>query len=438
MLRFAELALATFAIVILTGSNVYYFMLGVPAGITAEELLAYEGKIRNIFLIAYVIVALLAVLNWQKMILGIAAVWPIALLVIFAWLSNLWTVAPEITSRRCVALTVTTLMGIYLFVRFDLETLLRFLTFIAAILVVGCLTWVALVPGYGLHGEGEHAGVWRGIFFHKNTTGRVMVYCLAIIIAAWAGGVTNRAVLFGIGLLTLLMIAGTTSQTTLLGLLALLGGLVAVRMVRGHAIKSALVTLVVLAIAWHGALIAASSYDLILEALGRDPSLTGRTDIWLYTLQYALKQPFTGYGYDAFWNGEVSPGAQYAAYWKTPHSHNGWLEVFIAFGLPGVLLMLGIMLMTVTRAIILARYHPTTTPAILIVLVCFAMLTIGMSEPVFLEKHSFDWMLLVAIVGAARALTSSLGSKSEQTEEAADSGLPQRRLPAGALRSYPT
>ena len=369
------------------------------------------------------------------MILGIAAVWPIALLVVLAWLSNLWTVAPEITSRRCIAITVTTLMGIYLFVRFDLKTLLRFLTVVVAIIVIGCLAWVALVPGYGLHGEGDHSGVWRGIFFHKNTTGRVMVYGLAIIMAAWVGSGINRGLLFGLGLLTLLVAIGTTSQTTLLGVLALLGGLVAVRMVRGHALKSTLVTLVVLAIAWHGALIAAASYDLILEALGRDASLTGRTEIWTYALQYALRQPFTGYGYDAFWNGELSPGAQYAAYWKTPHSHNGWLEVFIALGLPAVLLMMAVMLITLTRAVVLARYYPSTTPAILIVLICFSMLTIGMSEPVFLEKHSFDWILLVVAAGSARALTSTLGSKQLGT---ADEPLDSLSANTGALRGSPT
>ena len=439
MLRFAEMALAAFAIVILTGSNVYYFLLGVPPGITAEELLAYEAQIRNVFLIAYVIVALLAAFHWQKMILGIAAVWPIALVVVLAWFSTLWTVAPEITSRRCIALTVTTLMGIYLFVRFDLKTLLRFLLVVSAILVFGCIAWALLVPAYGLHGEGDHSGAWRGIFFHKNTTGRVMVYTLAIIIAAWAGGVANRGLLLILGLATLLVIAGTTSQTTLLGVLVLIAGLVAVRMVRGHALKSALVTLAILAIAWHGALIAAASYDLILEALGRDASLTGRTEIWTYTLEYALKRPFTGYGYDAFWNGELSPGAQYAAYWKTPHSHNGWLEVFVALGLPGVLLMLTIILLTLARSVVLARYYPSTTPAILIALVCFSMLTIGMSEPVFLEKHTFDWMLMVAVAGTARALSSQLGSENEpKIDEDVMAGRPQRRLPEGALRSYPT
>ena len=436
MLRFAEMALAALAVVILTGTHFYWFALGVPAGITAEELLDYETTIRNVFLIAYIITALLALLNWQKMILGIAAVWPIALLVALAWLSNLWTVAPEITSRRCIALTVTTLMGIYLFARFDLDTLLRFLTVVFALIVVGCLVWVFFIPDYGLHVDEDHAGAWRGIFFHKNTTGRVMVYGLAVLIAAWVAGAVNRGVLMAIGLLALLVIAGTTSQTTLLGVLVLIAGLIAVRMVRGHALKSALITLVILAIAWHGALVAAASYDVILELLGRDASLTGRTEIWTYTLQYAMKVPFTGYGYDAFWNGELSPGAQYAAYWKTPHSHNGWLEVFVALGLPAVFLMLGVMLTTLGRAVVLARYYPSTAPAVLIVLVCFAMLTIGMSEPVFLEKHTFDWMLLVAVAGAARALTSSLGSE-QQTAVIVDDG-PKRRLPEGALRGYPT
>lgn len=436
MLRFVEMAFAALAVVILTGANFYYSLLGVPAGVTAEELAAYEGQIRNVFLIAYVIVAGLAAVHWQKMILGMAAVWPVVLLVVIAWLSTSWTVAPEITSRRCIALSVTSLMGIYLFVRFDFDTLIRFLVAVVAILVIGCLAWVVVFPEYGVHSDGEHAGAFRGFFFHKNTTGRIMVYCLAIIIAAWISGAVNRSLLFVLGLLTLAMIVGTTSQTTLLATLVLGAGLVAVRMVRGQAVKSALVTLAILAIAWHGALIAIASYDLILEALGRDASLTGRTDIWIYTLEYAFKQPFTGYGYDAFWNGDLSPGAQYAAYWDTPHSHNSWIEVFVALGLPAVFLMAGMLLVTLFRAVILARYYPNTAPATLITLICFAMLTIGMSEPVFMEKHTLDWMLLIAVVGCARGLTSSLMNERDRDEPAPEANY--EGVPAGRLSRYPT
>ncbi|MGI9485155.1 MAG: O-antigen ligase family protein [Geminicoccaceae bacterium] len=434
MLRFIEMALAAFAVVILTGTHFYWFALGVPAGVTLDELAAYEGQIRNVFLVAYIIVVLLAVLNWEKMILGLLAIWPITLLIAFAWLSTFWTVAPEFTSRRCIALTVTTLMGVYLFTRFDFDVLLRFLVTVAAIIVIACIAWVFLVPAYGLHNDASHPGAWRGIFFHKNRTGRVMVFCLAIVIAAWINGGISKLALTLLAALILLVIAGTTSQTTLLGVLVLVAGLIAIRMVRGKALISALVTLVILAVAWHGALIAATSYELILEALGRDASLTGRTDIWVYALDWAFKRPFTGYGYDAFWNGELSPGAQYATYWETPHSHNAWIEVFIALGLPGVFLMMGMMLVTLFRAVILARYYPSAAPAALITLICFSLLTIGMAEPVFLEKHTFDWVLLVATVGCARALMSRLGHIGQESVAPDGQSLPS----TSRLRRSPT
>lgn len=433
MLRFVEMAFATFAVIILTGTNAYYFLLGVPASITLEELAAYEGSIRNVFLLAYLVVAVLSVIHWQKMILGLAAVWPIVVLLVIAWLSNLWTVDAEITYRRCIALTITTLMGVYLFVRFDFEGMLKFLTVAVAIMAVGCVFWAIAVPDYGLHADADHAGAWRGIFFHKNTTGRVMVYGLAVVMAAWVGTDLNRAFLLAVGGVVLVVIVGTTSQTTMLGTLVLGAGLIAVRMVRGNALKSVLITLVVLTIAWHGALIGFATYDVILELLGRDPTLTGRTEIWLYALQYVLERPFSGYGYDAFWNGDLSPGAQYSEYWGTPHSHNGWLEIMIALGIPAALVMLGIVLVTMARAIILARYYPTTAPAILIMLTCFSMLTIGMSEPVFMEKHTFDWMMMVAVVGCARALTASMSS--EEAKQQREFAMDQRPAPNMLRRS---
>ncbi len=402
-----------FAVIILTGSNAYYFLIGVPASVTLEEMVAYEGAIRNVFLLAYVVVAVLAVVHWQRMILGIAAVWPIVVLILIAWLSNFWTVDPETTHRRCIALTVTTLMGVYLFARFDLQELLKFLSVAVCIMAVGCVLWALAIPDYGLHSDVEHAGAWRGVFFHKNTTGRVMVFGLAVIIAAWVGTDLSRTFLLASGAAVLAVIIGTTSQTTLLGTLVLGAGLVAVRMVRGHALKSVVVTLIVLTIAWHGALVAFATYGVILEFLGRDPTLTGRTEIWIYTLQYIWERPFNGFGYDAFWNGDLSPGAQYSEHWGTPHSHNGWLEVMIALGIPAALIMLGIMLVTLFRAIVLARYYPSTAPSVLIVLTCFSMFTIGMSEPVFMEKHSFDWIMLVTVVGCARALTSSMRHADE-------------------------
>ncbi|NJO36350.1 MAG: O-antigen ligase family protein [Rhizobiales bacterium] len=415
MLRYAEMALAAVAIIILTGTNAYYFQLGVPPEITPEEIEVYELAIRNVFLLAYGIVALLALLHWQKMLLGIVAIWPVALMVAIAWISTTWSVDPETTQRRCIALSVTTLMGVYLFVRFDLDQLLRFLVLVFAIIIVSSLAWVFLFPDYGIHGASGHTGAWRGVFFHKNANGRVMVFALAALIAAWAGGHVNRGILGIIALLAIANLIGSASKTALLACLALAMGVIAVNMMRGAAVRSALITLTIFAIVWHAGLLVFFSYESILEFLGRDATLTGRTELWTFTIAEGLKRPLTGFGYDAFWFGDNSPGARIALEWGISHAHNSWIEVFINLGLPVIVLLAVTLAIGLVRAVVLARYYPDVTPALFVMVTLLPMLTISMSEAVFLERHTIDWMMTVAALGCARAYMSKLNHGDERS-----------------------
>lgn len=430
MLRFAEMSLAAFAIIILTGTNAYYFVLGVPPGITPEELVAYEGVIRNVFLLAYIAVVLLIVLNWQKVLIGAIAVWPVAVMVAVAWLSTTWSVDPETTQRRCIALTITTLMGIYLFTRFDLEELLRFMCVVFTIIILASLAWVFAVPDYGIHSDAAHGGSWRGIFFHKNTNGRVMVFALALFMAAAVSGKVNRGFLLMASLLAVLVLLGSTSKTAMISCLALIIGMIAAFMVRGAPVRSALITLTLFAIAWHAGLLVYFSYESILEMLGRDATLTGRTELWAFTLDLGMKRPFTGFGYDAFWFGDSSPGAQIALAWGISHAHNSWIEVFINLGLPVIIVLFFTLMITVFRATVIARYYPDITPALFILVTIFPMMTISMSESVFLEKHTIDWMMTVVAIGCARAFSAKLGDQDHIHEMREATMQPNRRLRA--------
>lgn len=432
MLRFAEKALAAFAIVILTGTNAYYFALGVPADVTAEQLEAYESVIRNVFLLAYVVVTLLVALNWQRVVLGMAAVWPVALMVAVAWMSIIWSVDPETTQRRCIALTITTLMGIYLFVRFDLDELLRFLSVVFALIILGSLVWAIGLPAYGVHDDVAHAGSWSGMFFHKNTNGRVMTFALAVFVTAAISGKVNRGFLAIFAILAIVNMVGSTSKTALLATLAILLGVTAAYMVRGAAVRSALISLSVFAIVWHAGLAIFFSYEAILELLGRDATLTGRTELWAFTLDLGMTRPFTGFGYDAFWFGDTSPGAQIALEWGISHAHNSWIEVFINLGLPVIIVLLLTLLATMFRAVILARYFPDITPAVFVMVTILSMTTISMSESVFLEKHTIDWMMTVVVIGCARAFTSQLAQK-----DTPDPRMPDP-VPGRRLRTQPT
>ncbi|MGI9437052.1 MAG: O-antigen ligase family protein [Geminicoccaceae bacterium] len=433
MLRSVEMVLATLAFVILTGTNAYCFLLSVPPAVTQEELEAYGGVIRNVFFLGYGIVALLALLHWKKMILGMAVVWPLMLMVAIAGISYIWSIDPEATSRRTLSLFVTTLMGIYLVVRFDFEDLIRFLMPAFGIVIIASLVWALALPEYGVHGEGAHGGAWRGIFFHKNNNGRAMVYALAVILTAAYCGYVSRPIAIVLGALAVLVLVGSTSKTSLIALIALVMGFTTAFMVRGAAVKSALITLAVLAIGWHVGLAVFFSYEAILEFLGRDPTLTGRTELWTFVLDLALERPFGGYGYEAFWSGEKSPGATLALEWGISDAHNGWIEIFVSLGAPIIVLIFLTLVTVVFRSVILARYHPDIGPALLIMMFIFPLMTIAMSESVFLVIHSIDWMMLVIVTGCGRALTSKLTSQVDVDPQAADADLAAIR---GGAPSY--
>ena len=87
----------------------------------------------------------------------------------------------------------------------------------------------------------------------------------------------------------------------------------------------------------------------LVESLGRDPTLTGRTAIWNLVLGLHTN-PLVGTGYESFWLGDrlqhvwdVYPGIQEA--------HNGYLEIYLNLGYCGLALMLLVILAAGRRTI---------------------------------------------------------------------------------------
>jgi len=67
------------------------------------------------------------------------------------------------------------------------------------------------------------------------------------------------------------------------------------------------------------------------SALGRNETLTGRTEIWAHVTPLAMRNPIVGHGFGGFWNDRTR------AVIRESHSHNGYLEVILAIGFLGLL-----------------------------------------------------------------------------------------------------
>jgi O-antigen ligase len=160
--------------------------------------------------------------------------------------------------------------------------------------------------------------------------------------------------------LSLVLVVLSKSATALLGAGLGIGTLLAAWwMLKGRRWSLALV--------WGGVsvggllvLIYLTAPGLLLGVLGKDETLTGRTDIWVELLRAIEQKPALGYGYLAFWGLDSEPRywLERAVDWNAPSGHNGWLDLAISLGVVGIAIYTIDLAITLWRASRLSMASP--------------------------------------------------------------------------------
>jgi O-antigen ligase len=73
----------------------------------------------------------------------------------------------------------------------------------------------------------------------------------------------------------------------------------------------------------------------MVQALGRDPTLTGRTELWAELLHMPINA-WLGTGFGSFWLGDRAQYFWDKYWWRPNEAHNGYLEVYLDLGWIGV------------------------------------------------------------------------------------------------------
>jgi len=154
--------------------------------------------------------------------------------------------------------------------------------------------------------------------------------------------------------------------------------------------------------------------------LGRDPTLTGRTDIWAVLLQSVQKHPMLGYGYSAFWMGTAGEsGLVYMAiHWSFGYAHNGFLEVLLQLGILGVAAVLLMLLQAATNALVCVRNEASLGVEWLAGLV-FLTLLYNIDEGTMLFSRSLMSVIFVVTCGG---LAMARAQRQERVRAAASAG----------------
>ncbi|WP_292087998.1 O-antigen ligase, partial [Mesorhizobium sp.] len=217
---------------------------------------------------------------------------------------------------------------------------------IFTIVVVIGLSYIGLIvfPHEALHTtdslEPEHAGLWRGVFTHKNIAGPVMacfsfaglylyrrgqrlwgasIFCAAMIFMLHTGSKTTAGLVpFSILIVVLPSLIGMRLGTPILFALAI--------------IAAAIGTLGIVFLPPVKHLAALYFPDL---------TYTGRTTLWEFADEMLAKRPWTGYGFESFWGTPLllNQDQPFDRAWDIRtivHGHNGYLDIAVLMGIPAL------------------------------------------------------------------------------------------------------
>ncbi|MEH2068463.1 MAG: O-antigen ligase family protein [Nostoc sp.] len=356
---------------------------------------------RLLYTFTYIVIFLLIALRWKKVIHVIGRDKLVWVLLAVCALSSFWSLDSDTTIRRVFGLLGTTLFGVYLASRYTLKEQLKLCTYMLGISAVACFLIVLLMPQYGL-GVEEHARAWRGIYSQKNILGRRFVLSGAIFFFLAMTTRQNRWVLW-LGYIASGILVFFSSSTTSLGNLLILTAAFPIynRILRFRytTLIPSLTFISAVSVAFYAWFVTYA--DQILGSVGKDTTLTGRSEIWPAVLELIAKKPWLGYGYGAFWYGSDTSGAAYvqaAAGWPAPSAHNGFLDLWLALGLLGVLVFLMGLLINFFRGIYLIRLNKMPENNVWLLIYLTFTIVSNFTETILLEQNSIEWTLYVSAI----------------------------------------
>ena len=420
----ATLAMCSLIVFMIVPENFDYDSLGTPMPESGNS----TSRLIWIALLAGSTAVVLRYVRLSRMILG--QVNPFFLVfVALAAASVLWSIEPAFTLRRLIRLA-TIILASLAFVLVPGRRVQDVLRPMITVMLIGSIAMVVALPDLALERSvsSELIGAWHGMATQKNGLGSLAAIATLLWLHAWLAREARwPAVALGASV-SLLCLFYSRSSTSLLAtaftapFMTLL-----LRSPRGlHRYMPALVTLFACGLLLYSLAVLrlVPALEILLRPLemltGKDPSFSGRTNIWSIVSEHIALNPIFGGGYGAYWIGPLTGTPAYdhvvrLNFYPT-EAHNGYLDIINDLGALGGICLLGYLLVYLGQSLrVLARAR---VQGALYVGLLFEQLIANMSESRWLNVLCVEFVIMtLATAALARAqLESRLQEQSPRHE----------------------
>ena len=353
----------------------------------------------KISLLIYVVTFILLGIRWKRTLGTIFSNKFLWILIGIVCFSYFWSINPSQTLRFSVYAIGTTGFGLYLATRYTLPEQLELLAWTYGILLILSILFAIGIPKYGLM-SGVHEGAFRGVFTHKNQFGAFMAPGGVVFLLNAFRGRKYSWVHWCLLILCCATMVWSQS-TTALGTFAVMLMLCIVYRILRWRYEVMIAAILAVTMIGLAGLIYLAGYvgsDSLLDLVGKDVTLSGRTFIWQYVWDQIQLRPWLGYGLAAFWNGYDGPSGyvQLAMRIAVIYAHNGFLDLWLSLGLVGLAVFIVGFLSTTAQSLTLLRKTNSPEGFWPLLFLTYILLS-NLTEGTISNMNSSFWALYTAV-----------------------------------------
>lgn len=330
--------------------------------------------------------------------------WMLAIFVLISLSSITWSIAPDATIYRSLALLFSTLAGSYIGYRYSVREIVGSLYHFGVYLMLVSGVVALLIPSAGVMLNEPYTGSWRGVFWHKNHLGAVAPFFNILFLLSAIENLSThkrqylaRDLFFYVMSLALAILSRSAAALVLL--IILHGSVFTAHIwVKIHARLRSLHYYGLLGLGIIVLFTLLFNLDFVFGLFNRTPTLTGRVPLWNYLLNdVVLRNPWLGYGFGALWTIEnFRVGVQELLGWGYPVAiaDNGFLDILLHIGVIGFLPFVVALIVFGVRAFRYALSHRTLMSFFPLLLFTYTVIA-NISFSLFLETETFVWLMIV-------------------------------------------